>query len=189
MSMLKTQGMFCRTCGLAVLRDMAAGTLLLGWWSPLSLIATPITLLLNLSTWSGLRRLPQPSGGWRHPLDAGRPLFRRPIALTALGVLAALATTVIVVNATRGGEERPRPTQLTAGQCVANSASWPEQDLALVDCRDSDADAVVHLPDSRGRCLVTEFPTRRTGASYAVDGTYTADGKPMCLTVFSESNY
>ncbi|WP_282797875.1 hypothetical protein [Streptomyces sp. CC224B] len=189
MSFLKTRGTFCRMCALAVVRDMSASTLLLGWWSPFSLIATPLTLVANLVRWVQLRRMAQPHGGWRHPLDAGRPLLRRPAALTGMGVLAALAATVITVNATRGGDDPPRPSQLAAGQCVTNAASWPEQDLGLVNCQDADADAIAHAPDERGRCLFAEDTPQPIEASYDVDPAYRADGRHMCLSVFSGSNY
>ncbi|MER6841619.1 hypothetical protein [Streptomyces platensis] len=48
MRFLSRSGMFCRSCGLATYREMSARTLWQGWWSPLSVAITPVTLLMNL---------------------------------------------------------------------------------------------------------------------------------------------
>ncbi len=48
MRFLKLQGPFCRTCGIASVRDMTAKSLWQGWWGIGSAIINPITMLLNI---------------------------------------------------------------------------------------------------------------------------------------------
>ena len=76
MRSLRSEGPFCRNCGLATYRRMTADTLVHGWWGALSVLITPVVLLLNLIPRTRLRRLAQPSGGWGRPLDPGRPISR-----------------------------------------------------------------------------------------------------------------
>src|SRR5262249_57864366 len=49
MRFLHTRGPFCRDCGLATFRSMTGKTLWQGWWGYLSLVITPITVLINLA--------------------------------------------------------------------------------------------------------------------------------------------
>lgn len=58
MRFLKQKGPFCRTCGIATVRDMSAKSLWQGWLTLVSVIVNPLTLLWNLSVWVRLRRLP-----------------------------------------------------------------------------------------------------------------------------------
>ncbi|OKK17604.1 hypothetical protein AMK16_22715 [Streptomyces sp. CB00455] len=133
MRFLSRKGPFCRDCGLAVLRDMTARTLWQGWWGPLSLFVTPVTLLTNLGPWSRLRRLGPPVGGAVPALDPGRPLWRRPAALAVLVPLLAvtLAVPVLILVAVLGGGD---PSRLSVGQCVRNAGDWSEQDLRVTGC-------------------------------------------------------
>lgn len=50
----------CRICGDALLRRTTIVTSLAGWWGVFSFFLTPITLLLNLSSYFSLRSLPYP---------------------------------------------------------------------------------------------------------------------------------
>ncbi|MGW6818233.1 LppU/SCO3897 family protein [Streptomyces sp. NPDC055005] len=100
MRSLSVQGPFCRDCGTATVRDMSAKTLWQGWWGPMSLLLTPITVLRNLGPRSTFAKLAAPQGGFRAPLDPGRQLRRRPQALV-VSVPMALAllfyATLIVI--------------------------------------------------------------------------------------------
>ncbi|WP_328768993.1 LppU/SCO3897 family protein [Streptomyces sp. NBC_00286] len=158
MRFLRREGVFCRTCGLAVFRKMQADTLLQGWWGALSAFITPITLLMNLGALSALRRIPEPQGpSWRPPLDPGKPVMKRPAGLIAAVPLAAVAAAVAVVVAAVPvlfviglvkGDDRPEP--LTVGSCARNDGSWSDQDLKTVSCSSSDAQFRVTEPSEAG---------------------------------------
>ena len=168
MRFLSRKGVFCRSCGLATYREMSAKTLWQGWWSPLSVAITPITLLVNLGPRSRFHKLAEPTGGWRPPLDPGPSLLRRPVALTALAVvaLAALAlTTLMVIGLVSGGRadsEIPAidtAQTLAVGDCVHNDGDWDEQDLRTTDCGAADAQykATSRLETSQATCADGEF--------------------------------
>lgn len=173
MRSLRRDGTFCRTCGLAVFRQMQTDTLWQGWWGPLSLVITPVILLMNLGTLSAIRRLPQPSmPGPRPSLDPGKPVLGRPAGLIAAAPLALLALAVvavpvlIVVGAlTGGGDDKPVP--LTVGSCARNDSDWPDQDLKPVPCDSSDAQYEVDAPGD-GECRAGDFIAY---PEYSKDGT------------------
>ena len=167
MRFLRREGMFCRTCALASFRDMQADTMVMGWWGPLSVLITPFTLLGNLSTLSGIRRIPEPvTAGFRPPLDPGKPVFRRPagiLALLPLGLLglAVTAFTVLLIiglvvgpshNSDSGSSDSGSsdsgvdyPT-LTVGSCARNAMDWPAQDLRPEPCDSPAAELRVYAP-------------------------------------------
>ncbi len=153
MRFLRRRGVLCRTCGLAVFRRMQADTLAQGWWGPLSLFITPVTLLVNLGALNRLRTLPPPAtAAWRPPLDPGRPVLRRPaglVALVPLGGLALLliAVPVLMLIGMAVGSGSGQPT-LAPGSCAANDAAWPEQELRPAECGTPDAEYRVLMPDS-----------------------------------------
>ncbi|MFE7774016.1 hypothetical protein ACFU5O_08955 [Streptomyces sp. NPDC057445] len=163
MRFLSLQGPFCRDCGLATLRHMSAKTLWQGWWGPLSVVVTPITLLVNLGPWAAFRKLPTPAGGFRPPLDPGKPLARRPEALLFLVpmLLVALAIpTLIVIGLLVGGDKgsETAPT-LSVGSCVRNDEDWPDQDLQVTDCGAPDAEYKVsrRLEEPGSTCADGDF--------------------------------
>ncbi|MFE7530775.1 hypothetical protein ACFU7Y_34435 [Kitasatospora sp. NPDC057542] len=94
--MLRMTGPFCRTCGTATVRDMSARTLVQGWWSPVSWLLTPITLLLNLGPHNKFKQLPPPVPGSHGPqLNPGVALTRRPhMAMLLVPVSLAVALTL-----------------------------------------------------------------------------------------------
>ncbi|GAA2131533.1 hypothetical protein [Actinomadura napierensis] len=103
MSFLHTKGPFCRDCGLAVFRDMTAKTLIGGWWGYISFIATPVTVLINLTRHGKVASLappmPPPDGSpHRHPADPGPPLMSRPIAIIGALVPALLIILIILIG-------------------------------------------------------------------------------------------
>ncbi|MGW1165530.1 LppU/SCO3897 family protein [Streptomyces sp. NPDC002550] len=91
------KGTFCHTCGLAVFRKMQSDTLAQGWWGPMSMLITPITLLINLFTLSKIRKLPAPVAPQGPGLDPGRPVFSRPTGIVGLFPLTAFAVLVLLV--------------------------------------------------------------------------------------------
>ncbi|MCS0636925.1 hypothetical protein NX801_14905 [Streptomyces sp. LP05-1] len=135
------RGVLCRICGLAVYRQMTSGTLVAGWWGLFSFFITPFVVLGNvLGARAALRRLPEPYGAVRPPLDPGRRVLLRapallvltPIALIVLAIPALLVVGVIV-----GGD---KPVKLSVGDCVHNESEWPEQRLEKVSCGSSQAE-------------------------------------------------
>lgn len=97
------KGTFCHTCALAVFRKMQSDTMVQGWWGPMSVIITPITLLINLFALSTIRKLPAPMAPLGPGLDPGRPVLRRPagmIGLIPLTVFALVFLFVLVALAT-----------------------------------------------------------------------------------------
>lgn len=86
----KMEGPLCRSCGVAIHRDMTTKTLAGGWWSPVSLVFFGwATLLWNLFVHIRLTRLPQPSPSPTGVvMDPGRPVFRRPAAYVPLALPA-----------------------------------------------------------------------------------------------------
>jgi hypothetical protein len=153
MRFLRRQGMFCRTCALASFRDMQADTMLLGWWGPLSVIITPITLLANLGALSGIQRIPAPvTAGWRPPLDPGKPIFKRPAGILALiplflaGLVVTAITALMIIGLVAGPSSSDDPASdgddgatLTVGSCAHDEVAWPDQILDQVDCGSSAA--------------------------------------------------
>lgn len=145
MRFLRRQGVFCRTCALASFRDMQADTMVMGWWSPLSVLITPFVLLANLSALSGIRRIPEPAPGWRPPLDPGKPVFRRPagilalVPLSLLGLVVLAVPLLLLVGMLAGPDSGDGHPPLTAGSCARNDAPWPEQSLRPVGCGSSQA--------------------------------------------------
>ncbi|MFF5703303.1 hypothetical protein ACFY7H_12480 [Streptomyces sp. NPDC012794] len=134
MRFLSVPGPFCRDCGTATYRRMSSDTLWQGWWGPLSLFVTPVVLLLNLGRRAAFRRLGVPSGGFRPPLDPGRPLWRRPPAMLFLvpALLLALGVPALVLAGLTAGDDEP--PVLTVGQCVRNVGDWSDQELLVTGC-------------------------------------------------------
>ncbi|MFE9630848.1 hypothetical protein [Streptomyces sp. NPDC006463] len=135
MRFLSRKGPFCRDCGLAVVRDMSAKTLWQGWWGPLSVFITPVTLLTNLAPWGRLRKLGPPVGGAMPPLDPGRPLWRRPVALVGLVPLLAVILAfpaLILIGLLAGDDSGPR--KLPVGTCVQDADRFRTEELVVEGC-------------------------------------------------------
>ncbi|CAM5354133.1 hypothetical protein SAVIM338S_01258 [Streptomyces avidinii] len=134
MRFLSLRGPFCRDCGLATHRRMSSDTLWQGWWGPLSLFITPVTVLVNLGPRAAFRRLGPPTGGFRPALDPGRPLRRRPAALLLLApvLLVLLGIPALIAIGLLSGDEKP--LTLSPGQCVLNAGTLKDQQLVVTDC-------------------------------------------------------
>jgi hypothetical protein len=105
MRFLHLKGPFCRDCGLATFRRMTEQTLIAGWWGYASAIIAPVTVLINVSRRGKVAQLapprPNPAGQapGAAPMNPGKPLLARPVALIglALPVVAVLALLIAVV--------------------------------------------------------------------------------------------
>lgn len=133
MRFLKQPGPYCRSCGIATVRQMSANSLWQGWTSFFSVLINPLTLLWNLVIRIRLQRLPEPQPASAQHLDPGKPLYRRLgmlgllIPLTVLGWLLYNKFIVHEYDATGA----------STGECVAVSG---ERLTVVVDCSDQRAD-------------------------------------------------
>ncbi|MFD3515989.1 hypothetical protein [Streptomyces sp. NPDC058657] len=135
------RAVYCRTCGLAVYRQLTSSTLVTGWWGFFSLFVTPFVVLGNvLGARAALRRLSEPYGAVRPPLDPGRRVLRRAPAMLILApfALVAVAVPVLLAVGLLAGDDAP--VALSVGDCVRNEDEWPEQRLTKVDCGSSSAE-------------------------------------------------
>ncbi|MGW2417812.1 LppU/SCO3897 family protein [Streptomyces sp. NPDC001709] len=97
MRQLRRQGTFCHTCALAVFRKMQSDTMAQGWWGPMSMIITPITLLINLFALAKIRKLPAPVAPQGPGLDPGRPVLARPMGMVGLVPLTGFTLFLLLV--------------------------------------------------------------------------------------------
>ncbi|MFG2994514.1 hypothetical protein ACGFZK_35325 [Streptomyces sp. NPDC048257] len=175
MRSLSLRGPFCRDCGLATYRRMSSDTLWQGWWGPLSLFITPVTLLMNLGPRSAFRKLAPPAGGYRPALDPGKAMWRRaPVLLFLVPLLLfVLAIPVLVLIGAAVGDDTPQP--LTSGQCVRNKGDWSNQKLVVTDCGSASAEYKVRRPSAAtgGPCAPGDFLALPA---------YSPDGTLNCLT-------
>jgi len=138
MRFLKLRGPFCRSCGIASVRDMTAKSMWQGWWGIGSSIINPITMLMNIGPMQKFKGLPAPlPGAPGQPMDPGKPLFRRaPMLVLLLPVLAI----VLVVIAGVAGLATTSPSEAAVGACVMNKGTASNPRMRVVDCAGSDAE-------------------------------------------------
>jgi hypothetical protein len=90
-------GPFCRTCGVASVRDLSADTLIKGWWSYSSWLQSPVILFMNLFAHNKIKALPEPMPGQPgRQLPTGSPLLQRP---AAIGLLVPVLIAVVLIAA------------------------------------------------------------------------------------------
>jgi hypothetical protein len=133
MRFLKLQGPFCRTCGVATVRDMTSKSLWQGWWGIGSSIINPITMLLNIGPMQKFKALPEPSPGPGRPMNPGKPLFQRP---AILGLLLPVAVIGLIVFANLNSTE----AKAKVGACVVNEGTSVRPDVKVVDCGSAEAE-------------------------------------------------
>jgi hypothetical protein len=135
MRFLKLQGPFCRTCGIASVRDMTAKSLWQGWWGIGSAIINPFTMLSNIGPMSQFKKLPEPApGAPGRPMDPGKPLFQRP-AIAMLLLPIALITAIVVINLST-----TTASEAKVGACVVNNGTSTNPNVEVVDCASSEAE-------------------------------------------------
>ena len=175
MRFLKLQGPFCRTCGIASVRDMTSKSLWQGWWGIGSSIINPITMLLNIGPMQKFKRLPEPQPGPGRPMDPGKPLFQRPAMLMLLLPIAVIAL-IVVGNLNLNSTE----AKATVGACVVNNGTSSNPDVKVVDCSSSDAEykIVGKIDDSTDDSQCDQFEGAEASYVYQHRSTkYT-----LCLT-------
>lgn len=126
MRSLRRKGTMCRTCGLATFREMQANTMVQGWWGPMSVVITPITLLINLASLSTIRRIPEPvSAGHRPPLNPGKSVFARPqgiLGLIPLCLVLAVVLLAVIGMAAGSSEDDGAAPAVKVGACAGASS-------------------------------------------------------------------
>lgn len=126
MRSLRRKGTMCRTCGLATFREMQADTMVQGWWGPMSVVITPITLLINLAALSTIRRIPEPvAAGHRPPLNPGKSVFARPrgiLGLIPLCLVLAVVLLAVIGMAAGSGEDDGAAPAVKVGACAGASS-------------------------------------------------------------------
>ncbi|MFE3169407.1 hypothetical protein [Streptomyces sp. NPDC059224] len=133
MRLLKVRGLFCRTCGIAVHREMTTRTLWQGWWSIFSLVIAPVTLVINLVARVRFGRMTPPADGIRPPLDPGKPVIRR------VGAIGVLAPFLIVGALAIGAELDDSANTAEVGSCMHVSGTAGDPEATVVDCGSADA--------------------------------------------------
>ncbi|MFI7426139.1 hypothetical protein ACIBPB_04065 [Micromonospora sp. NPDC049836] len=160
MRVLTQHGPFCRSCGIAICREMSARTLWQGWWGFLSLIITPLVLLGNLVTRIRLGRLGEPvPGAPGTPAAPGKPVLRR---AAALGLVVPVAIAGVVAWSISTD-----PSYAEVGDCVSAEGPNTSPEVSVVDCGDRTAAYVVvgTVEDSTDNARCAQFPG--TVASYS----------------------
>ncbi|MEU0089871.1 toxin-antitoxin system, toxin component [Kribbella sp. NPDC006257] len=133
MRFLKLEGPFCRTCGIATVRNMTAKSLWQGWWGVGSSIINPITMLINIPTRLKFNQLPEPMpGAPGQPMDMGKPLFLRP---AILGFLIPIAVIALLIVGNLGS-----PSSASVGDCIHNKGTVLKPNVKVVGCTSTDAD-------------------------------------------------
>ena len=133
MRLLKLEGPFCKTCGVAATRDMTAKSMWQGWWSIGSVIVNPITMLVNLGTYSKFKHLPEPApGAPGRPMDPGKPLFQR-AAVIGLLIPIAIIAAIVIGNLTSNAA-----STADVGSCVVNEGTTTTPKVKVVDCGTAD---------------------------------------------------
>ncbi len=139
----KVEGPFCRNCGLYAFRSTMSHTLVAGWWSWLSLIAAPITILVNLVRRQKVAKLPPPmvQPGGRIPVDPGKPLYKRAAILgVLLPVLIAGMFAAIIIS------DQP---ENQVGKCVEVLS---DQNVDFVSCTQSHDGIIIAVVDNEDQC-------------------------------------
>ncbi len=140
MRFLRSEGPFCRNCGISTHRSMTANSLWQGWWGIGSALINPITMLMNLPQRAKINKLAPPMpGGPGQPMNPGRTVFLRPAILGLL--LPVLVLGAIVYSA------QSDPSYASVGDCVhnknavASGATDTHPDVVTISCSDPNADA------------------------------------------------
>lgn len=173
MRFLKLRGPFCRTCGIASVRDMTSKSLWQGWWGVGSSIINPITMLMNIGPMQKFKSLPEPQPGPGRPMDPGKPLFQRPAMLMLLVPFAVIALIIFAnLNSTEA--------KANVGACVVNNGTSSSPDVKVVDCTSSEAEykIVGKIDDSTDDSQCDQFEGAEASYVYEQGSTkYT-----LCLT-------
>ncbi|HEX5596292.1 MAG TPA: hypothetical protein VFX61_09790 [Micromonosporaceae bacterium] len=140
-------------CGIAVCRDLSAKTLWQGWWGPLSLLITPVLLVVNLVTRIRLGRLAAPApGAPGTPAAPGKPLFKRAAVLGLAGP--------VLIAAAIGWSLSRDIAFADVGTCIQIEGIGSNAKATVVDCADRRAEYVIvgKFDDTADKSRCEKFP-------------------------------
>jgi hypothetical protein len=139
----KVAGPFCRNCGLYAFRSTMSHTLVAGWWSWFSLIAAPITMLVNLVRRQKVANLPPPmvTPTGRIPVDPGKPLYKRPAILGLLLPVAFAGMFAAVIVADQPENQ--------VGKCVRVLS---DNNVDFVSCGQTNDGLITAVVDNEDQC-------------------------------------
>ncbi|GAA2228626.1 MULTISPECIES: LppU/SCO3897 family protein [Kitasatospora] len=154
MRFLRQPGPYCHTCGIAMVRDMSARSLVQGWWSYCSGIINIITLLRNLGAYNKIKALPPAAPGPLGPqLNPGVPLTKRPAMLMLLFPILsfALVFALLLVGALAdkhttdyhyggSGSSTSSGADPQTGDCLHNDGTSFTPKMKVVGCSDPTAE-------------------------------------------------
>jgi hypothetical protein len=146
----KVVGPFCRNCGLYAFRSTMSHTLVAGWWSWLSLIIAPITILINLVRRAKVAKLPPPmvTPPGRIPVDPGKPLYKRAAMLGLLVpvLVAGMFTAVIIAD----------QPENQVGKCVRTLS---DDRVDFVSCTQANDGIVIAVVEDEDQCPADSIAT------------------------------
>jgi hypothetical protein len=170
MKMERIEGPFCHNCGLAAFRSTTAHTLIAGWWGWISVVAAPITILVNLINRRKVAKLApaQVIPGGMTPADPGKPVYLRPqfLGLFVPVVLAGLITLVAISD----------KAENQVGKCIQVSDN--QVDVKFVDCDLPHDGVITAVADRADLCPADSIGavSRQTFTGVSQD-----DGKVLCI--------
>jgi hypothetical protein len=172
----KVEGPFCRNCGLYAFRSTMSHTLVGGWWSWFSLIAAPITMIVNLVRRQKVAKLPPPmmTPNGRIPVDPGKPLYKRAAILgLALPVLVGGMFAAAIIS------DRP---ENQVGQCIRTIS---DDRVDFVSCTETNDGLVTAVVDDEDQCAADTIAT--VERVFAGSGDNSDGGKLFCIGVSPSS--
>ncbi|ADB32587.1 hypothetical protein Kfla_3529 [Kribbella flavida DSM 17836] len=171
MRFLKLEGPFCRTCGIATVREMTSKSMWQGWWGIGSAIVNPFIMLSNIGPWKTFKDLPEPApGAPGRPMNLGKPLFQRPAVLGLL-VPVMLIAVIVIANLDRASSAE-------AGACVQNKGTISNPNVKVVDCGSAEAEfKVLGKVSSSNSAQCEQYP----GYTVAYTESRGSSGYTLCL--------
>jgi len=151
----RVEGPMCRSCGLAIFREMTNKTLMTGWWGVISFFTNIYSIFKNIGARNRLAALAPPTvpaaaAGTPAavPLDPNPPLTRRPGLWVAVGLFVVLGA-LVVRDASNGSDS----TADLESSCVVLTSG---QDLdKFVECSERHDGRVVSVTTSDALCPST----------------------------------
>lgn len=190
------KGFACRGCAMCQYRAGLTHCLWAGWWSPVAFFVNPTRIWRNVRGLREVAAMPAPVGEPRaEPLDAGRPVSRRPQAwvglIAPLVIVGALVGLLVVATGGRSLDE------VALGECLDLPEGLVIDTFEVVDCAGPHEAEVTGTigPADTGPAdqLCREETVRYLGTDEAVDGVRPAairlgtgdDAEVVCLVMSS----
>jgi hypothetical protein len=153
----RRRGVFCRSCGLAIGREMQNTTLITGWWGPISFFWNFTVIARNARRLWRHAQLPVPPPA-PHQMSPEPSIWRR----SGVRLAAGLVPLALVIGFFVYRQVAPGGTLPQSGQCVTLSSnpldpSNPPHITGVVDCP-AQHDGKVVAPYANGSCPPNSLP-------------------------------